>query len=89
MSREPALEVGECPLTRQLLTRLRKLRMLRKWPPFGRPKAAKVTHPPMRPLNCESDPPLINPLVPPRPAARALPPVCAELLVNVPPWPRG
>eukprot|EP00966_Prymnesium_polylepis_P128068 2961793-Prymnesium_polylepis.1 len=25
---------------------------------FGRPKAAKATHPPRRPLNCESDSPL-------------------------------
>eukprot|EP00966_Prymnesium_polylepis_P047550 1100954-Prymnesium_polylepis.1 len=29
------------------------------------PKAAKVTHPPRRPLNCESDPPLKT-LLPPR-----------------------
>eukprot|EP00966_Prymnesium_polylepis_P029134 675955-Prymnesium_polylepis.1 len=30
-----------------------KLRKLRKWPPLGMPKAAKVTLPPRRPLNCE------------------------------------
>jgi hypothetical protein len=41
-----------------------KLRKLRKWPPSGRPKAAKVTDPPRRPLNCESDPPLKTPLSP-------------------------
>jgi hypothetical protein len=35
-----------------------KLRKLRKWPPFGMPKAAKVAHPPRRPLSCESGPPL-------------------------------
>eukprot|EP00966_Prymnesium_polylepis_P312357 7217558-Prymnesium_polylepis.1 len=29
------------------------------------PKAAKVTHPPRRPLNCESDPPLKALLPPP------------------------
>ena len=42
-----------------------KLRKLRKWPPLGMPKAAKVTHPPRRPLNCESGPPLKT-LLPPR-----------------------
>eukprot|EP00966_Prymnesium_polylepis_P090023 2084732-Prymnesium_polylepis.1 len=35
-----------------------KLRKMRKWPPLGMPTAAKMTHPPRRPLNCESDPPL-------------------------------
>jgi hypothetical protein len=42
-----------------------KLRKLRKWPPLGMPKAAKMTHPPRRPLNCESGPPLKT-LLPPR-----------------------
>jgi len=52
-----------------------KLRKLRKWPPLGTPKAAKVTHPPRRPLNCESDPPL-KILLPPR-VARS-PNMCAS-----------
>eukprot|EP00966_Prymnesium_polylepis_P286488 6618083-Prymnesium_polylepis.1 len=46
-----------------------KLRKLRKWPPSGRPKAAKVTDTPKRPFNCESDPPLKNPLSPRVPIA--------------------
>eukprot|EP00966_Prymnesium_polylepis_P253643 5862760-Prymnesium_polylepis.1 len=36
------------------------------------PKAAKVTHPPRRPLNCESDPPLKT-LLPSRGAERHAP----------------
>eukprot|EP00966_Prymnesium_polylepis_P163908 3789716-Prymnesium_polylepis.1 len=35
------------------------------------PKAAKVTHPPRRSLNCESDPPLKTLLPPPRVWLRA------------------
>eukprot|EP00966_Prymnesium_polylepis_P216223 5005414-Prymnesium_polylepis.1 len=37
-----------------------KLRKLRKWPPLGMSNAEKVTHPPRRPLSCESDPPLTS-----------------------------
>eukprot|EP00966_Prymnesium_polylepis_P085657 1983033-Prymnesium_polylepis.1 len=47
------------------------------------PKAAKVTHPPKRPLNCESDPPLKTPL-PPRGAAVHAPRIARVALSSKP-----
>ena len=70
-SRKSAKAVAEARERRAAKNCPKAAKGLRTWPPLGMPKAAKMTPPPRRPLNCESGPPLKT-LLPPvkRPVER-------------------